>query len=375
MLIDNLKSLILSKIDLPKINKIKNINFPNLGILNTYQTKISIEISLDELKEIISNPENSYIEENFNKLKDLINGKYSEDRDVSSLNEISCLFCISEKFYFDVSYIKQCIDNEYAIILDIYEYDEIRKYSDSEFSFTGEVFRKIILPKIKECEIVKSIENINFENSSDIITSFEDIYYNSNLKLDDLEKPIQVLCTNISYSSYSNQILSPNTFYWDYDSKSFKFGDIDFDKFKELSDEISKEGIVNPILLNFDNGYLYPLNINDSIILFITKLFRLKTIPVILYSSPDINTKDVFMEKYKLSEEGLTKSCFMYLQDDIKPYILFNNKIENEKYIEKYENAFFLDENFKEHTEETYTIDEETLNSIEKDLMKKFGEE
>ena len=39
MLIDNLKSLILSKIDLPKINKIKNINFPNLGIIEYLSNK------------------------------------------------------------------------------------------------------------------------------------------------------------------------------------------------------------------------------------------------------------------------------------------------------------------------------------------------
>lgn len=385
-MIKKIKELILDNISLLEIKNVKNLSFPDFEIMENFNDKFEVKLTIDEIKEILEDENNFYIKENYNEIKNIINDRKYIENDIDRLNEKACYFSISEKIYIDPSYLSNCIKNDLDIILDVYEFSDTILSLDDEYDNLDGIFGKIIFPKLKKDYDDLYIDGIiELDKSSDSYNIFDNTLYYPDIKLDD--KIIQVLCTNLHYSSYNNQMIPMNCYHWDHRSKSFKFGNMSEEEFIKLYEDIAVNGIKHPIFLNIDRGFLYTDNIEDNMILFISKILRLKEIPVILYASIDSELKDNFMDKYRLYNSELTESSFIYLQNDIEPYFMIVNKdikFENKKYKELLSEEsslinnklYYLSDNSEDEIEElTYEVDNETMEKVEKVLQKEFGED
>lgn len=356
---------LLNNIDMPKIeeNYVEINSILDTSFLDNVNTKTEFNFNKEEIKTLLEDKDNFLSEENYNKLKNVFENNTLYDEDISEENVLAYINT-NGKFYINPLYLYNQLKNNEDIKIYVYDVSEYLARAKYGLEYHNVFESKFIWERIKSPSI-----DIELKNEIKKVNIFEDKFYKSNLKIDDIK--VNVLCTNLSYLAYKNQILHENIISYN-EVDGFRFGNLSKEEFIEKYDDIRLNAIKQPLIFNIDNGFLTSLSINDNIILLIAKILKIPKIPAILYTSNNIELRDAILDDLKINKHYEIEMSFKNLSYDIEPYFILSNQSEIKDYwIHTFTERYYLGlynyikPNMDYHWEyDLYALDQDSKNEI-----------
>lgn len=304
-------------------------------VIPEIMSEFTTNISVSKLKELVLESSNFLSHHNYKIISKILNGDNYPHLIETGIGFI--YFCKSKNYYIDpISFIGVLSKEDSDMIpLKVYGIIAYNTYNETsqmiDFNYYNE------LANILKCDVDEYVDNLMYSGDDEpsdgieydvfdylnieqkVYTRLTDTSYVSNKLLND-NSSINVLITNLSYDVYSVINLPLDLYKWNIDNREFMIGDILKNDFLEIYKDIAANGINTPILLNIDKGIMYPPITKDAIILFIAKLWKIPSIPAILYTSrKHIN---LYMEYFKSFGMERQLASFMELKNVIEPNML-----------------------------------------------------
>lgn len=326
---ESIKNEILEKIKAPNIifEDVKNINIDDF-LLDEYTKVMNIKFTKDELKEYLVNEDKFLSKANLDIINKIINKKISiADTKIDGIN-FKSLILLDKMIYINHYYLANCLNNNKEIEMILMDVDQHMNYQQIKVTPRLSLDNKII----DLYEKIDDIKNIEIEAKDIILSKFKNDIYEAEFMISQLKYNFNVLYTNLSYNIYKHQYLKKFIYLFDIKNKDFYIGDLSSSEFIKLFNDIKNNGIRTPIMMVNKRGFLYPPLLIDNVILFISRILKLNSIPVMIISS-EINDEfeDHAINEILKSKKDELSDIFVNINEELYPYFILSKKDNSEK--------------------------------------------
>lgn len=280
----------------PKIVQNKYTFNENGDISNNLKSLHVVKLSYDELMKINESIDNFFNEKDYNTINRSSLNEYQNDKDFSDVNNGYGLFEYIGEFEKIVpssfEYIYWAKKNKSDIYMNAYGI-----YDSLNIKKRDPLLRNKIIgfDNITESNEVYKVPDYDFilKHGEKNYGAFYKINEITSLAIPSLSKPVIITSVNIPYSIYSMQPISQSVYTYNVDTEEYMFESYTLTEFAKLLNDISENGIREPLYLNLNGEFLYTDDIKTRLTLLAAKILEFPTIPVNLYLSEE----DVITDK------------------------------------------------------------------------------
>ena len=313
-----------TKIKIPEMNISDMVITEHDSIIRHISTKQIIQLSAEEIKEILA-------EKEINLPRYLL--KFDDGLRQSNLDaykEINDGYQISE--YFSNS----------NIFITTFDYFRAVKFGSIDFIMNLYNGEKSNIPFKQITDKIKSSENSGIyeimlpfptilENTIKY-SYFTEIKYEHKNRINKYMYRFPSLCVNLPYEYYSTQLVPENILTWDIDTKELKFTNKSLDSIIELFNSICKDGFTEPLYFQISQGKIVSASDDDFIRLIIAQYLKLPTIPVVLYALNNSKVSDMLTSmrpcdiiNCNIRNNVVDKNTYDMINNICNPYLIFYN--------------------------------------------------